>query len=127
MRVRAKFVSEGGKEGRVVGYYGDKRVREGQIFVLQPRKRKDGSVESIQQQFSKKWMEQVDRMPVARPEPAKPQIPVAQNQGQLPPANNDPLGGGEPTDENIPSDDNESQTGSDALPGQPGGSNADVL
>ena len=124
MRVRAKSVSENGKENRVVGYFGDRRIREGQIFTLVPRKRKDGTIESVEQQFSKNWMEQVDRMPVSRP--AQPQKTLG-GSGPVAPVNDDPLGSNAPNEEEAPSDDLESQPGSDNLPGQPGGSNSDVI
>lgn len=128
MRVRAKFVSEKGREGRVVGYYGDKRVREGQIFTLVPLKRKDGTILSVQQQFSKNWMEQVDRMPATRTEPEKTKVLSAPGGNQTPPAD-DPIGNEKENTEGdqIPSDDTNEKTGSDSIPGQPGGSNSDVI
>jgi hypothetical protein len=43
-----------------VGYYGHKRQKPGAVFELAPLKNKDGSVTSAEQQFSSKWMEQVD-------------------------------------------------------------------
>lgn len=60
MKVRAKFVSENGKEGRVVGYFGNRRIREGQVFEIVPLKDKEGKIISPEQQFSKKWMERLD-------------------------------------------------------------------
>jgi hypothetical protein len=69
MRVRAT----------ALGYYGHKRRREGQEFVLEPikrlRKQKDGSMREIvisaEQQFSNKWMERLDQpaAPVEKKDP----------------------------------------------------------
>ena len=51
MKVRAICVSEKGIEKRVVGYYGHKRRREGEVFSLVPQKRKDGTIITPEQQF----------------------------------------------------------------------------
>ena len=130
MRVRAKLISEGGKEGRVVGYYGDKRIKEGQIFTLVPRKRKDGSIESVEQQFSKAWMEQVDRMPIRKTQIEKNvNNPIPQKASQITTPTDDPIGGEEIQsydDQNL-NDDTIKKTGSDEVAGQTSGSNSDVI
>jgi hypothetical protein len=68
MRVRAT----------ALGYYGHKRRKEGQEFVLEPikrlRKDKDGNMREIvispEQQFSARWMERLDApVPVGKPAP----------------------------------------------------------
>lgn len=129
MRVRAKFVSDKGREGRVVGYYGEKRIREGEIFTLVPRKMVDGKILSAEQQFSKKWMEEVDRMPVRRTQPERTPGPVIPKAGQLPPPSNDPLGGDDDLEnQNENEDPDLKQPGSDEPSDQqPGGSNSDVI
>jgi hypothetical protein len=67
-----------------LGYYGHKRRREGQEFVLEPIKRlrkdvKTGEMREItisaEQQFSKRWMEKVD-VPTPTVKPAKEKKPV---------------------------------------------------
>ena len=66
MRVRAT----------ALGYYGHKRRKEGQEFVLEPikrlRKDKDGNMREIvitpEQQFSARWMERLDP-PANKPAP----------------------------------------------------------
>lgn len=45
------------------GYYGHKRRKAGEQFELTPLKNKDGSVTSVEQQFSSKWMEAVEDAP----------------------------------------------------------------
>lgn len=61
MKVRAKLISENGKENRVVGYYGHRRIREGEVFELVTQKGLDrfGNkvVRTPEQQFSSRWME----------------------------------------------------------------------
>lgn len=68
MKVRAKFVSENGREKRVVGYFGDIRIREGQIFEILPKEDKNGNIISAEKQFSKKWMERLDAVKAPAPE-----------------------------------------------------------
>jgi len=58
MKVRAKLITEEG-EDRVVGYYGNRKIREGKIFELKPYKKSDGKTVSAEEQFSKNWMEKV--------------------------------------------------------------------
>lgn len=46
-----------------MGYYGHKRIREGEVFELQPMKfKKNDKIEivPVEKQFSKAWMEAVD-------------------------------------------------------------------
>ena len=66
MKVRAKLISENGEDGKMVGYYDHIRIREGQIFELVPRKRKDGTIISCEEQFSKEWMERMEVPPVEK-------------------------------------------------------------
>lgn len=65
MKVRARLVSEDGKEGRVVGYYGNRRIREGEVFEIVTIKGKDREGNIVtrkpEDQFSKKWMERIDQ------------------------------------------------------------------
>ena len=43
-----------------LGYYGHKRRKAGDIFELVPMKNRDGSVTSVEQQFSDVWMESLE-------------------------------------------------------------------
>lgn len=76
MKVRAKLISDGGKEGRVVGYYGNRRIKEGEVFDLVTVKGKDRNGNIVtrkpEDQFSPKWMEKIDQKIIKR-EPAQEQ------------------------------------------------------
>ena len=43
------------------GFYGTKRRYPGQQFKLEPRKTQDGQTVSVEEQFSERWMEKVDK------------------------------------------------------------------
>lgn len=77
MKVRAKCISKDGGEGRVMGYYGHRRIKEGQVFDLVPYT-KDGKIVSAEMQFSKKWMERVEipsaSVPEKTPTPATAEV-----------------------------------------------------
>lgn len=47
------------------GYHGLRRRKTGDVFVLMPRKKKDGTVVTPDQQFSENWMVKLD--PEAKP------------------------------------------------------------
>lgn len=67
MRVKAKCISKNGVENRVMGYYGHRRIREGQVFDLVPYTGQDGKIVSAEKQFSKKWMEPAEKSSAAVP------------------------------------------------------------
>jgi len=58
-----------------LGYYGDKRRREGEVFDLVPRQDRKGKIITVEEQFSEVWMEKVDD---ATPEfaPSRKQAPM---------------------------------------------------
>lgn len=56
MTVRAK----GASEGKPAGFYGQHLRQNGDVFDLVEREDRNGVV-SVERQFSKKWMERVDK------------------------------------------------------------------
>lgn len=56
-----------------LGYINHQRKYPGDVFTLVPYKKKDGSVVSVETQFSKKWMEKVDK---GVPEVSQPKVPI---------------------------------------------------
>lgn len=83
MRVRAKCVSKNGVEKRVMGYYGHQRIREGEMFDLVPYTGQDGKIVSAEKQFSKKWMEVVEK-PSSRSIVISPEKEISEPQKQIP-------------------------------------------
>lgn len=59
-------------QATALGYYGDKRIREGQVFELIERtigdKEKRRTI-TVDQQFSDKWMKKVDQDASVQPRP----------------------------------------------------------
>lgn len=57
-----------------LGYHDHRRRRPGDVFVLRPIKKMDGSVITAEKQFSKNWMEKVD---ASVPEASRPKTPIS--------------------------------------------------
>jgi len=55
------------------GYYQHRRRYKGDVFTLTPYTKRDGTVVDAEKQFSKVWMEKVDK---ATPEVNQPKIPI---------------------------------------------------
>lgn len=57
-----------------LGYHDHRRRRPGDVFVLRPIKKTDGTIITAEQQFSKTWMEKVND---STPEISRPKTIIA--------------------------------------------------
>lgn len=57
-----------------LGYQDNRRRYPGDVFVLTPITKRDGTIITPEQQFSKRWMEKVDK---STPEINTPKVPIS--------------------------------------------------
>jgi hypothetical protein len=91
MKVRAKRFSNDNEPPRVVGYFGNKRIREGEVFDIGEEVeeleevvngRPTGKKKTIHN-FSDRWMERIDVEPIERKPVGRPKGSVNKPSGDV--------------------------------------------